>query len=106
MKGHRLHVVKGMGLLVAAFAFAFAAPWWTTHLGAREPCLPTMKVQYTGTALEVRQDEAVLPASHPIHRVIPEVLCIEPVADQASGVVVKDCYQGTPHGIFEPTATP
>jgi hypothetical protein len=65
-----------------------------------------MTVRYTGTALEARQDAEVLPASHPIHRLIPEVLCIEPLAGEATAVVVKDCYQGHPQGTFELKATP
>ena len=79
-------LIGGMAFVVCALVAAGASQ-------ARSPCPPFEPVRLTGTLIEVRQDNAVVPNEPAILEGVPRSVCLSP-ADafrETSMVTLADC---------------
>ncbi|HEY4184889.1 MAG TPA: hypothetical protein VGP07_07445 [Polyangia bacterium] len=58
---------------------------------ATSPCNPYHSVALTGTLVEVRQDDVVVPAGDPIFSALPPTLCFKAPLAGTRSVFVADC---------------
>ena len=78
---------------IAAIALIVAALGGEGALRAMEPCRPFQPVQLTGTLVEVRQGEVVIPSEPAILDGVPRFTCVSPTDtnQETTWITAVDC---------------